>query len=139
VEKNLPGGIGDMSQFSMFGKMYNSIYDLSRIDNGSTWDTTLQVAVNTIRGAEAKPLTPDEANGYEFDKEKGIKKIRLIRGKPYGFLKGSGKKIEFKSLHFQGAAKKYIPYYFTGNVFHKFRYIRASRIENQAREKKAAG
>lgn len=137
VALNLPGGIGDMSQFSMFGKMYNSIYDISREEDGTTYDSNMNTPENTSRGIEIKPLTADEKDGYVLDEYTRMKKINMKAGIPYGILKATGKIVKFKSLHFQGTAKQYIPHYFTGGFFKKLFFIRAAKLEKASLERKA--
>jgi hypothetical protein len=124
VDKNIPGGIGDMSQFGMFNEKYQSTFDLSRVKNGFTFDTNVNDSINSTKYSEANPLSSDDIQGYVMDEKRGIKKLIIKGGIPHGILKQSKREIKFKSIHFQGQSKKFIPYYFTGNFFKKLIFIR---------------
>lgn len=124
VNKNIYGGIGDMSQFSMFNEKYQSTFNLSRVLNNSTYDCCVNGSINSTKYTESNPLSGDDLQGYLMDEKRGIKKLIMKDGIPHGILKLSKKEIKFKSIHFQGQTKKFIPYYFAGNFFKKLIFIR---------------
>ena len=123
-DKNIQGGIGDMSHFGMFFTKFKSIFDLSGIIQESTYDTNINDCANTRINLVDKEFSVNISSDYIFDNERNIKKISFYRKLPFGFLKTSNKKIRFKSLHFQGSSKKYIPYFYNGNLIKKWIYIR---------------
>lgn len=95
------GGICDMTMFPLYEESYpNSIKDLGKIQttNGITH------------------IFDDQISNNDSFIEKGfIKKIKMIQGFPYGFLKelevsGKHKRVLFDNLHCQGKGNKY----FTG-------------------------
>jgi hypothetical protein len=124
VNKNVYGGIGDMSQFGMFNEKYQTTFDLSRVLNNSTYDFNVNVSINSTKYSQSNPLSSDDLQGYVMDEKRKIKKFIMKGGIPHGFLKQSKKVIKFKSIHFQGQSKRFIPYFFTGNILKKLIYIR---------------
>lgn len=127
LDKNIEGGIGDMSHFGMYHDMYNNIFDFSIIINNSTYDTNVNDSINSRRSFNDQSILAENKEGYLLNAISNIKKIFIHGKKPYGFLLVSNKKIYFKSIHFQGSSKKYIPYFYTGNIFQKLIYIRMFR------------
>jgi hypothetical protein len=127
LDKNIEGGIGDMSHFGMYHDKYNNIFDLSIIINNSTYDTNINDSINSRRNFKNQSILAEDKDGYLFNSILNIKKIIINDKKPYGFLRFNNKKIQFKSIHFQGSSKKYIPYFYTGNIFEKIIFIRMFR------------
>jgi hypothetical protein len=62
----------------------------------------------------------NESDGFVMD-ERGLKKMELVNGVPYGTFKGGGKKIKFNNLHFQGRAKVFLPEFYTGSNLKKLK------------------
>ena len=95
-EFNLPGGVCDMTLFEYFARYKCSVGvgELSNIHNDTTYDHNIN----------------DSDNMYEFD---GIKKIEFIDKKPYCYSPVLDKKIQFKSIHFQGGSKHLMDQYKT--------------------------
>jgi hypothetical protein len=122
--QNIQGGIGDMSHFGMFFNKFKSIYDLSGIIQESTYDTNVNDSVNTRINNSNIAFSNDITSTYVLDNQKGIKKIFIKGSFPFGILKSSNQKIKFKSIHFQGSSKKYIPFFYTGNILKRMIYIR---------------
>ena len=116
-----PGGICDMTHFSTYNKANKTIYDLSRFINNSTYDLNIREATNSFN---VEDLTTDEKLGFQIDSSTGLKKISWKNGNPYGILKESNKKIQLKSLHFQGAAKKYMPLFYRGSNLLRWDFLK---------------
>ncbi len=93
---NLPGGVCDMTLFEYFARYKCSVGvgELSNVYDGTTYDHNIN----------------DSDNMYEFD---GIKKIEFIDKKPYCYSPVLDKKVQFKSIHFQGGAKHLMDTYKT--------------------------
>jgi hypothetical protein len=123
-DKDIQGGIGDMSHFGMYFTKYKSIFDLSGIIQESTYDTNINDSVNTRINLADNEILVNNTSEYILDYENNIKKISISGNLPFGLLKKTNKKIRFKSLHFQGSSKKYIPYFYTGSLLKKWIYIR---------------
>jgi len=98
LRNSLATSISDMFAFEEYRRQYpEKVGDLLEIINNSTYDVGM--------------TNPD---GYEATL-KGIKKINLINGYPYGYLIESSQAIRFNSLHFQGSSKNLIQDFFGGD------------------------
>lgn len=117
-----PGGIGDMTHFGTFNEAYKTVYDLSRFKNNSTFDLNIRADVNS---SNSKDLTPDEKLGFKINSSTELKVVTWQNGKPYGTIKESNKKILLKSLHFQGAAKGNMAFFYRGSSLLKWKFIKA--------------
>lgn len=117
AQNNLPGGACDMTAFREFAKGgYSKIGYTSSIDNDSTYDHN----INCSEGV--------------FEMSNGIKNIYFVNNYPYCKNYLLNKEIMFNILHFQGSAKKYMKYYFTGkeielNNFWHYYTILQSKIK----------
>ena len=92
----LSGGVCDMTLFEYFARYKCSVGvgELSNIHNNTTYDHNIN----------------DSDDMYEFN---GIKKIEFIDKKPYCYSPVLNKKIQFKSIHFQGGSKHLMDSYKT--------------------------
>jgi hypothetical protein len=122
------GGICDMTHFSTFHTKFNTIYDLSRIENDTTYDISIRDSINT----NAIDITPEEAAGYKMNSKNGFKSIYWEKGIPYCKLNATNRAIQFKSLHFQGIAKVEMPYYYQGELSLKLKFIKNNLSERFA-------
>jgi hypothetical protein len=120
VSKGNPGGIGDMTHFGTFNEAYKTVYDLSRFVNNSTFDLNIRESKNTTDSID---LTTDEQLGFKIDQSTELKKISWKDGKPYGILNENNKKILLKSLHFQGAAKGNMPFFYRGSMLLRWNFL----------------
>lgn len=103
IEKNLPGGVCDMTAFLEYQIDYpNAAKDLSVIENGEVFDDNFNVS-----------------DGFVMDKIG--KKIQMKNNFPYGKLISNNSQIKFNNLHFQGPAKKYIYKYYQGHNLNKLK------------------
>jgi hypothetical protein len=91
VQADSGGGICDMTAMrSLCERESRAVAEMSGIQpDGSYWDANIHLS-----------------EGFAMDGER--KAIRWIDGKPFGRHLPSGRDIWFKSLHFQGEAKKWI-------------------------------
>jgi len=122
------GGICDMTHFSTFHDKFNSILDLSRIENNSTYDLNIRDHINS----NATDISSEEAEGYKMNSKTGFKSIFWEKGIPYCKLNATNRAIQFKSLHFQGIAKAEMPYYYQGELSLKLNFIKTNLSERFA-------
>ena len=105
--KKLNGGISDMAFINKYYETHkNTIGETGGITNDSVFDNNV-----------------NESGGFRIDSSlitRGIKKIFMTDGIPYGMHKKMFKKIRFNVIHFQGPAKKYIPFFSSQKDFHFF-------------------
>ncbi|NAS11524.1 hypothetical protein [Poritiphilus flavus] len=101
-ENNVPGGICDMTQLKLFfnhevgdSLKVHDIYDLGK--NKYVPDGNVNIDSNFYDNAQ-------------FKMHLGVKLIRNIDNKSYGYLQ-NGEKVALLSSHFQGRAKKLMKYY----------------------------
>ena len=93
---NKPGGVCDMTLLNMFrekcdyGGGPNRVGEMMTVINDATHDHNINV------------------NDSDYSMHNNIKNFHIIDNKIYVFNERLNKDIEFKSLHCQGAAKKYI-------------------------------
>lgn len=87
----LPGGVCDMTLLEYYSyQNCGKIGEMMHIINDSTYDHNINV--------------PDQY----FRMNKGMKHFVFVNGIPYCYQESTGKQIQFKTLHFQGAAKNLI-------------------------------
>jgi hypothetical protein len=120
------GGICDMTHLNSYNEKFNTIFDLSRINNNSTYDVNIRANINS---ANIPKQLIDEADGYIRNSYSGFKAIYWKNGIPYCKLVQNKKEIQFKSLHFQGNAKKKMAYFFQGNYLQKLGFIKTNFYE----------
>jgi hypothetical protein len=98
--KKEKGGISDMTFLNKYYKMHeDKVCDTNIIIGNSTFDNNV-----------------NDPNGFIVDNRgitRGIKRINMVKGIPYGTEKGTLRKIRFNVIHFQGPAKKYIPFFYS--------------------------
>lgn len=88
----LPGGVCDMTLLQHYSYLHcGKIGEMMHIINGSTYDHNI-----------------NEPDQY-FRMDKGIKDITFVNGIPHCYQESTGKQIQFRTLHFQGPAKKHFP------------------------------
>ena len=63
------------------------------------------------------------SDGFIFDKFRGIKIIKFIKGIPYLIQNSSQKKVHLLATHFQGGSKYYMPKYYTGKYNIKLLFV----------------
>jgi hypothetical protein len=117
-----------MTHFSTFHDKFNSILDLSRIENNSTYDLNIRDHINS----NATDISSEEAEGYKMNSKTGFKSIFWEKGIPYCKLNATNRAIQFKSLHFQGIAKAEMPYYYQGELSLKLNFIKTNLSERFA-------
>ncbi|MDL2265621.1 hypothetical protein LJC57_04415 [Parabacteroides sp. OttesenSCG-928-G07] len=90
IEKNIRGGISDMTAFAWYQEnISNNVLDLSIPKNNVCFDGAITVS-----------------SGFEM--ESGLKKIYWRNNLPYGKLIDNESFIQFLCLHFQGRSKYFI-------------------------------
>ncbi len=97
IDHSEPGGVCDMTAFIEYQNDHPACAkDISQIEYNTVFDDNF-----------------NESQGFEMSE---IGKKIIIKGNmPYGKLISSGQEIQFKNLHFQGPAKKYMAKYYLGN------------------------
>ena len=89
--RGLPGGVCDMTAIKQYFLANRPrMGEMEQVIAGSTYDANIH-----------------RSDGYEMRPE-GIKAIWFENDRPLGRLLSSGESVFFKSLHFQGGAKKHI-------------------------------
>lgn len=92
LARGLKGGVCDMTMFALFEKSGRFRgYHVENIVNESTHDLHHGISTN---------------GAFQYRKEGGIKKLKWVNSCPYGTEIKSGRKIRFKTMHYQGIAKK---------------------------------
>jgi hypothetical protein len=91
--QKLAGGISDMYLWRRFAELHGNVGEMTEIWNRSTWDHNINAA-----------------DGFRM--REGIKDIAFVEGVPCGLYRDS-EMVNFKALHFQGAAKNVLQKYTT--------------------------
>jgi hypothetical protein len=100
-----PGGISDMTTLYLFWREREArITNLAIDHNGNVFDMLISSGFNYYED--------------EYLTESCKKQIRFIDRRPY-LLRNDGSRnpVRVHALHFQGVAKRYIPYYYRGKGF----------------------
>jgi hypothetical protein len=104
LEREIPGGIADMTALYLFTKQYeHEILNLARVAGNSAFD-------NNINDSENEFLN-------EYETKNNIKKITWEGRYPYCYNTLLSQRIRFNSIHFQGQAKSLMPSYYRGKNF----------------------
>jgi len=87
----LPGGVCDMTLLQHYSYLHcGKIGEMMHIIEGSTYDHNI-----------------NESDQY-FRMDQGVKDIVFVGDTPSCYQESTGKNIQFKTLHFQGPAKKFL-------------------------------
>jgi hypothetical protein len=93
------GLVGDMTLLGAFRRRSTArIVDVGAIVEAATFDHNINLP---------------EQDGRRFVMAAGIKQLIWCDGTPHGVLQEGGSLVRFDALHFQGAAKQYIPAFTT--------------------------
>lgn len=98
--QHLSGGVSDMLLLKLFALQSSPslrVGEMSKVRNSAVWD-------HNINASDNFRMTPPGA-GEERHKE-----IEFVDGTPYGYH-STGAIVQFKSLHMQGQAKRFISDY----------------------------
>jgi hypothetical protein len=100
-----PGGVSDMTTLYLFWRERQAqITNLAMDHYGNVFDMLITSGFNYYED--------------EYLTDSGRKRIRFIDRRPYVFRNdGSGSPVRVHALHFQGVAKRHIPYYYSGSRF----------------------
>jgi hypothetical protein len=105
LTQQIPGGVSDMTAlYLLWEANTNRIINMAKSYKSNAFDHNINMANNYMTD--------------QYVTEFGIKKIKFVNRQPFIFRANEEERLDcFHSLHFQGAAKKYIRRFYTGKTF----------------------